>query len=185
MSVIICSGCYEKFPLKQLKRCAGCLGTFYCSTECQKKHWPVHKHVCTPSPDGKKISRESIGNTNAEIIELVNELRDSVRASKIGPRLRKICVDRLDALENKTLVTSIQGSSKFLIPTSQVAELMRGLASVHRLLGDKCMAAMTEENARIVESSPEKMEKNGYIQGVDFVSTKSNIVVSTRDQCYH
>ena len=34
------------------KRCGGCKQTYYCSKECQTKHWAVHKRKC------KKIKRK-------------------------------------------------------------------------------------------------------------------------------
>ena len=32
------------------KKCAACKFVVYCSKECQKKHWPVHKTVCKSAP---------------------------------------------------------------------------------------------------------------------------------------
>jgi predicted NUDIX family phosphoesterase len=62
---------------------------------------------------------------------------------------------------------------------------MRGLSSVHRLIGDKFMAAWTEENAKIAEGDPKNMEKIGLVEGVDFVNAVSNVHVSTRDRSYN
>lgn len=33
-------------PLSQLRRCLGCNGVRYCSKECQKEHWKVHRPLC-------------------------------------------------------------------------------------------------------------------------------------------
>jgi hypothetical protein len=32
------------------KKCSRCVLTAYCSPECQRAHWPVHKPMCVPSP---------------------------------------------------------------------------------------------------------------------------------------
>lgn len=44
----MCYGCYRtRGELKaSLKKCSACGKAWYCSTECQKKHWPQHKVVC-------------------------------------------------------------------------------------------------------------------------------------------
>ncbi|RPD61881.1 hypothetical protein L226DRAFT_535256 [Lentinus tigrinus ALCF2SS1-7] len=39
-----CKVC-ETNPL-QFKQCSGCREAYYCSTSCQRKHWPQHKPVC-------------------------------------------------------------------------------------------------------------------------------------------
>ena len=31
---------------KQYQKCGACRVVFYCSRECQKGNWPIHKHVC-------------------------------------------------------------------------------------------------------------------------------------------
>lgn len=31
-----------------IKRCSRCREVFYCSSDCQKEHWTMHKHNCTP-----------------------------------------------------------------------------------------------------------------------------------------
>ncbi|GBE89535.1 hypothetical protein BKA93DRAFT_828711 [Sparassis latifolia] len=42
-----CSGCGKrKSPTVILKKCSGCYWKEYCSSECQKKDWPVHKTIC-------------------------------------------------------------------------------------------------------------------------------------------
>ncbi|BGP32544.1 hypothetical protein JCM10296v2_004325 [Rhodotorula toruloides] len=44
----VCSGCGNcDLPDKRL-RCTACHMVFYCSAECQRAHWPEHKHECMP-----------------------------------------------------------------------------------------------------------------------------------------
>jgi len=37
-----CSQCGTESKM----RCSACLQVFYCSKDCQKKDWPVHKQLC-------------------------------------------------------------------------------------------------------------------------------------------
>ncbi|AEO69034.1 uncharacterized protein THITE_2119025 [Thermothielavioides terrestris NRRL 8126] len=41
-----CSACHKSPPEVTLKRCAKCQATPYCSRDCQKADWKVHKKVC-------------------------------------------------------------------------------------------------------------------------------------------
>jgi len=44
---MMCRCCAQAGPLgKQLKRCAGCRIVTYCSRDCQKTHWTLHRPVC-------------------------------------------------------------------------------------------------------------------------------------------
>jgi hypothetical protein len=44
-SSLVCSNpfCWQT---NSLKKCGRCLVTVYCSTDCQKEHWPSHIHDC-------------------------------------------------------------------------------------------------------------------------------------------
>jgi hypothetical protein len=43
-----CLGCKKIEPIKnQFMNCAACKSALYCSAECQRKHWKVHKQECS------------------------------------------------------------------------------------------------------------------------------------------
>ncbi|KAI9016199.1 hypothetical protein DFJ74DRAFT_679753 [Hyaloraphidium curvatum] len=45
-----------------IKRCSRCKTTFYCSAECQKRHYPLHKASCTPAEEPKAAASETLAN---------------------------------------------------------------------------------------------------------------------------
>ena len=47
MPLCVCVICLE---WKRCRFCNQCLGPWYCSTECQAAHWPVHKEECSGQP---------------------------------------------------------------------------------------------------------------------------------------
>merc|ERR1712107_462087 len=45
----VCDGCAmteQNLPANKFLTCSGCELVFYCSRDCQKKAWRVHKHTC-------------------------------------------------------------------------------------------------------------------------------------------
>jgi len=73
-----CAACSKKQSELSipLKRCAKCQTTCYCSRDCQKKHWRVHKHSCASNAQAGRTG--SLANpTRGEIMreaKLVNDL---------------------------------------------------------------------------------------------------------------
>ena len=47
---MVCAYCDAIANKEPYKKCAKCKIAAYCSKDCQKKHWPVHKTVCKSAP---------------------------------------------------------------------------------------------------------------------------------------
>lgn len=43
----LCNGCNKYHMLSALKSCGVCKNVKYCSVECQKSHWKIHKKICS------------------------------------------------------------------------------------------------------------------------------------------
>ncbi|KZP32287.1 ankyrin [Athelia psychrophila] len=51
-----CGNCKTAGPDIALKICSKCRSIKYCSTSCQKSHWPTHKHTCNPFSTANTVS---------------------------------------------------------------------------------------------------------------------------------
>jgi len=59
-AIPICTGCSNtEVDGDKLMRCSGCFKAKYCSRDCQKKHWKIHKKVCV---NAKTPLRFSVGD---------------------------------------------------------------------------------------------------------------------------
>ena len=50
----ICNSCGKRVPKKD-SRCSRCKKVFYCSIDCQRKDWPIHKFYCKIPSEGIKV----------------------------------------------------------------------------------------------------------------------------------
>ncbi|KAF5390834.1 hypothetical protein D9757_004451 [Collybiopsis confluens] len=49
-----CQACKKKAdPNENFPKCNKCSSATYCSKECQRAHWDIHKPICTPRSQGK------------------------------------------------------------------------------------------------------------------------------------
>ncbi|KJA19000.1 hypothetical protein HYPSUDRAFT_217856 [Hypholoma sublateritium FD-334 SS-4] len=60
---VSCSQCTTASEMANLQRCGKCKSAWYCSKDCQKKHWPIHKVGCREtSSDIPKMMQNFISN---------------------------------------------------------------------------------------------------------------------------
>jgi hypothetical protein len=49
LTVSQCAQCQKSSTDQKLLKCSRCQNCYYCSKECQKIHWKLHKQICLPS----------------------------------------------------------------------------------------------------------------------------------------
>ncbi|KAH3759531.1 rho GTPase activating protein [Pelomyxa schiedti] len=66
---LYCSGCGHQV---EVQVCTGCLCAFYCSRNCQLKHWPEHKELC------KDIQRRKAAGVTVDINSIIQQHQHSL-----------------------------------------------------------------------------------------------------------
>ena len=72
---LACDGCLRQGS--SLMKCSRCGTVYYCSLDCQRKHWPAHKTICTE----KKARIEAFDNNDCFLI--INFLQDVLLGTTI------------------------------------------------------------------------------------------------------
>ena len=75
---LVCSYCNAIAIRDYFKKCAECRRAAYCSKECQKKHWPVHKAVCKSAPKESCSWKMKAG---ASLISLKKDTKHKVKVN--------------------------------------------------------------------------------------------------------
>ena len=86
-------------------RCGKCMTALYCNRECQKKHWPVHKHRCMDS--NGEDSDEKLYNKASNHMNQGNYLKAERMLNRLLARVRvslgenhQLTLTVMDALAN-------------------------------------------------------------------------------------
>ncbi|KAI0750074.1 hypothetical protein C8Q80DRAFT_1166016 [Daedaleopsis nitida] len=75
----ICDQCgnVEQPHIARFRLCGGCMTTQYCSSDCQKAHWPSHKMICQHTASQISSAKQQLGSTMVDE-GLVKSLRKFV-----------------------------------------------------------------------------------------------------------
>jgi hypothetical protein len=114
-----CAACdFTTEDKKQLKWCARCNGTPYCSKECQKRHWKEHKQVCSKTTDELRdaadcssqiVSRSSVVASLLPPAEMAGQVMVSM--SHIGSARRA----KPQVLDPNVAPRNIHGDREFIV----------------------------------------------------------------------
>ncbi|CUI16871.1 Methyltransferase domain-containing protein [Candidatus Protochlamydia naegleriophila] len=79
--------CCSKTDIK-LQVCSKCQFAKYCNTDCQKKHWPVHKKVCQAWMPIGILVKKSLSKSNSIFPLIISQA--SSRLTKVTPLLTEL-----------------------------------------------------------------------------------------------
>ncbi|KAF1845543.1 SET domain-containing protein [Cucurbitaria berberidis CBS 394.84] len=126
MAEAMCALCSQSGLDSDLKRCARCLTTYYCSRECQRQHWKAHKAECITNAQRIYEVRSIPGKGQGMIAKCKIPRGTRIISEKpifIVPR----GVNDMDALENAILKDVARLS----------AEQRKAFFALHNIHGEK------------------------------------------------
>ncbi|KAF4448103.1 hypothetical protein F53441_8419 [Fusarium austroafricanum] len=126
-----CNNCHKEEPTVQLKRCAKCSTTPYCSRECQKADWKAHKKICglnassastfpgTSVHDPDEMSRSPIRGLDQSVPDPFTRLdkgtylhnRPEIDVYRLLIDTYRLRVDDMFNLENEAAEDSLYGGA--------------------------------------------------------------------------
>ena len=68
------------------KRCSKCQTVYYCSKECQKAHWKIHKKACSEIHSTKEVEEHLMGEfrTDDALGENLSHIVSRMKSSRAG-----------------------------------------------------------------------------------------------------
>ena len=155
---ICCANCSKtQNNAPNLKLCAKCRATRYCSRDCQTAHWKVHKKVCT------KQAAAGIANSTSSPNIIHNTNYESPRVKNLEKHISK----PFTRLDNNTWIHDR--------PEKDVFKL---LIDAFRLRQeDNLVQEGKVDSDSIYQGAPDSTA--GFRKFIQLASTRSNLLVST------
>ncbi|KAG9038160.1 hypothetical protein FRB95_002600 [Tulasnella sp. JGI-2019a] len=156
-----CQQCWvSKSEGDRFRKCAKCLTAIYCSKECQRAHWKIHKSQCAIKAQSLKNPGPAIESTSADLMKQMREF-----TGKHRPTLAKgltyaidLHIDR-DAYEHKVLFVGLthqpnatHAGKKFKVVVAESMDIDQLLA----MDGINKSAAALPEQLKIMSAEAKK-----------------------------
>jgi tetratricopeptide (TPR) repeat protein len=106
-----CANCGD-YDIKLLK-CARCVLVIYCSKECQKQHWTVHKSKCIPLHLRKPIEYKKTEQSIIKCVICLDNIYNETIILDCKHELHKLCLNEYKTYGNKTCPICRCDLSKF------------------------------------------------------------------------
>ena len=84
-----CNCCQKEERNVNFKRCSACKLVYYCSTECQKRHWNDHQSLCKaiqglPKPQGEHVKGLGDGCDSSVFVSHITPKQQAAVARLVG-----------------------------------------------------------------------------------------------------
>lgn len=113
----------------QLKLCAGCFSAQYCSKQCMRAHWGMHRQVCPAYSIGRAVKASMVGSIKGQVYAVQGQLDKLGRYVEITANAMHVLDSHDNDRDEELSKRAAEHNADFLASVAESARAMKDMAA--------------------------------------------------------